>query len=182
MKQISDVLDFWFSERVKEKWWDKDADFDAEIRREFEATHKAALAGELDGWAETPDGALALIIALDQFPRNIYRDTPGAFAADGKAREVARLVLARELDRQVSEPEQRCFLYLPFEHSEDMEDQRLSVKLFRERVGTERNIEFAEAHLDVIEKYGRFPHRNAILGRPNTPEEDAYLEDPEAGF
>ena len=182
MKNIPDVLDFWFSERVKEKWWDKDADFDAEIRAEFEATHKAAKAGELDGWAETPEGALALIITLDQFPRNIYRDTPAAFAADPKAREVARRMLARELDSQIAEPERRFFLYMPFEHSEDLDDQHLSVRLFRERVGIERNNEAAEDHRFIIEQYGRFPHRNKILGRPNTPEEEEYLEGPDAGF
>ena len=180
MKNISDVLAFWFSERVKEKWWD--ADFDAEIKAEFEATHTAANAGELDGWAETPEGALALIIVLDQFPRNIYRDTPAAFAGDAKAREIARLALACQHDSQIPEPEQRFFLFMPFEHSEDLEDQHLVVKLFRERVGLERNNEAAAAHRDVIEKYGRFPHRNKILGRTNTPEEDEYLADPNAGF
>jgi uncharacterized protein (DUF924 family) len=182
MKNISDVLEFWFSERVREKWWDKDADFDAEIRAAFEATHKAAMAGKLDGWAETPEGALALIIALDQFPRNIYRDTPAAFAGDAKAREIARLALARQHDSLIPEPEQRCFLYIPFEHSEDLQDQHLAVKLFRERVGLERNNQAAEEHRKVIEAHGRFPHRNKILGRQNTPEEDEYLKDPDAGF
>ena len=182
MKNISDVLNFWFSERVKEKWWDKDADFDDEIRDAFEETHKAAKAGELDGWAETPDGALALVIALEQFPRNMYRDDPKAFAADPKAREVARLALAREFDLQIEDLDRRSFLYLPFEHSEDMADQHLSVKLYRERIGVERKIEFADAHFEVIKQFGRFPHRNKCLGRPNTPEEEKYLEDPDAGF
>lgn len=182
IRRMNDVLDFWLSERAEALWFEKNADFDNEITSTFEASHKAAKAGDLDGWAETADGALALLILLDQFPRNMYRDNPNAFAADPKAREIAHLCLERGHDMTFDHPRHRAFFYLPFEHSEDMADQDLSVRLFRERCGRERNIEFAVAHQDVIRGFGRFPHRNKALGRPNTPEEEVYLTDPDAGF
>ena len=181
IRAIGDVLDFWFSERAQALWFEKSDAFDAEIARIFEATHKAALAGELDGWAETAEGGLALVVLLDQFPRNMYRGNPQSFAADAKARAIARLCLKRGHDMTI-DLDRRTFFYLPFEHSEDIEDQDLSVRLFRERSGKERNIEFAEAHRDVIRRFGRFPHRNEVLGRQNTPEEEDYLSEPDAGF
>jgi uncharacterized protein (DUF924 family) len=181
LRSIDDILAFWFSERAQALWFEKSDDFDAEITATFEATHKAALAGDLDGWADTAEGALALMVLLDQFPRNMYRGSPRSFAADAKAREIARLSLKRGHDMAI-DLDRRTFFYLPFEHSEDIGDQDLSVRLFRERSGRERNIEFAEAHRDVIRQFGRFPHRNKVLGRPNTPEEEKYLEGPDAGW
>lgn len=180
MRQISDVLEFWFSERAQAKWFDSDDAFDREIEATFGATHAAAHRGELDDWAATPEGALALIVLLDQFPRNMFRATPKAFASDPKAREIARLALKRGHDRAVP-ADRRSFLYLPFEHSEDLADQELSLRLYR-AYGSEKSMEYAVGHHDVIRKFGRFPHRNKFLGRPNTPEEEEYLKDPDAGW
>ncbi|MDE0148959.1 MAG: DUF924 domain-containing protein [Rhodospirillaceae bacterium] len=182
MTKPQDVLDFWLAPATRERWFDKDADFDAEIRRSFEAAHKEALAGRLDRWQETADGALALVILLDQFPRNMYRDTPRAFAADPKARDVTAAVLARGFDLAVADQEHRMFFYLPLEHSEDAADQQRCVDLVRERCPDTDFLQWAVAHKEVIDRFGRFPHRNAILGRPNTPEEEEYLNDPDAGF
>ena len=182
MTKPQDVLDFWLAPATRERWFDKDPDFDAEIRQNFEAAHGEALAGKLDRWLETAQGALALVILLDQFPRNMYRDTPRAFAADPKAREVTAAALARGHDLAVADQEHRMFLYLPLEHSEDAADQQRCVDLVRERCPDTDFLQWAVAHKEVIDRFGRFPHRNAILGRPNTPEEEEYLNDPDAGF
>ena len=182
MTTPQDVLDFWLAPATRERWFDKDEEFDAEIRRNFEAAHKAALAGRLDRWQGTAEGALALVILLDQFPRNMYRDTPRAFAADPKAREVTKAAIARGFDLALTDQEHRMLFYLPLEHSEDPADQQRCVDLVRERSADTEFVRYAEAHKEVIDRFGRFPHRNAILGRPNTPEEEDYLKDPDAGF
>ena len=135
--------------------------------------------GAFDHWAETPRGTLALIILLDQFSRNLHRNSPEAFAADGKAREIARTAIERGIDRMLGEVE-RMFVYLPFEHSEDLADQDQSVRLFTS-LGEDMT-RYAEDHRDVIRRFGRFPHRNAALGRTSTPDELAYLAQPDAGF
>jgi uncharacterized protein (DUF924 family) len=179
---IDDVLDFWFSEQTRPRWWDKDETFDAEVRRRFEAVHREAAAGKLAEWERTAEGALALIVSLDQFPRNMYRDTPRAFATDPQARAAAERAVGRGFDRQFDDADHRMFFYLPFEHSERIEDQDRCVALVRERCGAGDYPKYAEAHRDVIRRFGRFPHRNAILGRRNTPEEEAYLSQPGAGF
>ncbi len=178
MTTPQDVLDFWLAPATRERWFDKDADFDAEIRRNFEAAHKEAL----DGWQETAEGALALVILLDQFPRNMYRGTPRAFAADPKARDATAAALARGFDLAVADREHRMLFYLPLEHSEDAADQQRCVDLVRERCPDTDFLQWAVAHKETIDRFGRFPHRNAILGRPNTPEEEEYLKDPDAGF
>lgn len=143
--------------------------------------HENALAGRLDAWAESIDGALALVIALDQFPRNMFRGTPRAFAADAKAREIADQAISRGFDR-VLLPPKRGFLYLPFEHSEKLEDQKRCVALFEAAGDDADGLLWAVKHLRIIERFGRFPHRNRILGRESTPEEIEFLTQPDSSF
>ena len=181
----TDILDFWFAGDPSTRravWFQKDADFDAGCRA-FTAAHDAAKRGELDHWAATADGALALLILLDQLSRNLHRGSPETFAADPKARTIASAAIALGLDRALT-PVQRMFVYLPFEHSEDLADQDRSVMLFETLRGElgDATIDYAARHRDVINRFGRFPHRNAVLGRPNTPAEEAYLAEPGAGF
>lgn len=177
-----DVLQFWFSGDLtshREVWFQRDPMFDTHCTR-FAEAHAAATGGALDGWAETPEGALALIILLDQFPRNLYRDQPEAFAADAKARKQARTAVARGFDQRVP-PAARLFFYLPFEHSEDLSDQEEAVRLFAS-LGDAKISEYALRHRAVIRRFGRFPHRNAALGRIGTAEEIAHLAEHESGF
>ena len=168
-----DVLAFWRA-AGEQKWFDKDDAFDAEIRQRFLPTYEAAAGGAFSDWEATPDGALALLIVLDQFPRNMFRRDPRTFAADAAARAVADRALARGFDRQVPEGE-RLFFYLPFEHSEAMADQDRCCALFR-ALGNADQLHWAELHADIIRRFGRFPHRNASLGRTTTPEEKAFLD------
>jgi uncharacterized protein (DUF924 family) len=177
---IQDVLDFWFADHAKPLWFEKDPAFDASIRERFAGLIEAGGAGALDDWLETPEGALALVLLLDQFPRNIHRGRPLAFAYDAKAREVAKAALARGHDRALPE-DRRFFFYLPLEHSEDLADQERSVALF-EALGDPQMIDYAVRHREIIARFGRFPHRNAILGRPATPEEEVFLEGPQSSF
>lgn len=189
MASPAEVLDYWFGVSPdlagrRALWFGKDPATDAEIRRRFEVLHQAASAGSLDAWLGSPESALALVVVLDQFPRNMYRDTPAAFAADAKARACARRVLEQGGDRQLA-PLQRLFLYLPFEHSEDLADQRLSVKLFADldgEAGMGDVFDYALRHYCVIQRFGRFPHRNACLGRESSPEETAFLQLPGSRF
>jgi uncharacterized protein (DUF924 family) len=191
--KINEILEFWFGEIgadgnvVEDRsalWWKKNPEADALIRRRFEELVQQAGRGELD-WAGTPRGCLALIIALDQLPRNIYRDTARAFAFDGKALELALGGLASGADCELP-PIQRVFFYMPLEHAESRELQRRSVELFTELAGTspafEVYLDFARQHQAIIERFGRFPHRNAILGRQSTREELAFLEQPGSSF
>jgi uncharacterized protein (DUF924 family)/nitroreductase len=193
------VLSFWFGEldeqgRADEakakRWWEKDATFDRQIRERFEADRHAILAGERDEWLATPRGRLAAIIVLDQMSRNMYRDTPGMFEADDEALRLALEGIERGDDLRLATDE-RAFLYLPLMHSEELAIQRQGVQLFtefrdelsgelRERIS--RNLDFAIRHQEIIERFGRFPHRNAILGRASTPEELAFLEQPGSSF
>jgi uncharacterized protein (DUF924 family) len=166
------VLAFWRA-AGPDKWFKKDAGFDAEIGTRFLGTYEAAVAGDL-AWDENPQGALALVIVLDQFPRNMFRNSPRAFAADPLAREIASRAIARGFDRLVESPE-RSFFYLPFEHSESLADQERCVALNR-ATGDAEAIKRAEHHADIIRRYGRFPHRNAVLGRATTAEEEAFLD------
>lgn len=191
MTTPADIIAFWFEDDrtvTRMKWFKRDDAFDADIRARFGTLTEQAQAGALDHWAGTPDGALALLIVLDQFPRNLYRGDPRAFASDARARRIARdVVCARQWDRALSNPE-KTFFYLPFEHAEDMADQNLSVALFEGmrddplRRAPGSNIDYAWRHWFVIRDFGRFPHRNAALGRANTPAEDIYLAQPGAGF
>jgi uncharacterized protein (DUF924 family) len=193
MSNVDDILGFWFGPpsdpghtRPRERWFLKDPAFDAECARRFLGTHEKAAAGELRAWRDEPRGSLALLLLFDQFPRNIFRGTPRAFATDALAREVARHALARGHDVPLP-PVWRWFFYLPFEHSEDLHDQRLSVSLFetlalRHPADGSEVLDYARRHLEIIERFGRFPHRNAILGRESTPEEIAFLQEPGSSF
>jgi len=186
-----DVLDFWFGSpqspehgKPRPEWFRKSDAFDAAIRDRFESTYHAALRGDLADWREMPLSALALVIVLDQFPRNIYRGTPGAFAADTLALDVARHIVANGWDGTLK-PVERTFVYLPYEHCEEIAAQRECVRLFETLRGDPDSVEgidYAYRHLAIIERFGRFPHRNAILGRPSTPEESEFLKQPGSGF
>jgi uncharacterized protein (DUF924 family) len=172
-----DVLTFW-RQAGPGKWFDRDARFDEAIRLKFEPTHHAAARGEYDAWAEAPDGALALLILLDQFPRNLFRGSAHAYATDPKARAIARAAVDQGFMFKV-EPPLGQFFVLPFEHSEDLADQDRAVAL-AEALGDADSIKWAELHRDIIVRFGRFPHRNPALGRATTAEEQAFLD--EGGF
>lgn len=169
----SDVVRFWRQAGPK-RWFAHDDAFDAEFRQRFLAAHEDAVAGRLDPWRESAEGALALVLLLDQFPRNAFRGTPRMYATDAKARSVADAAIAAGLDRAVP-GELRPFFYVPFMHSERLEDLERSVVLNAE-VGGE-SLRFARHHRDIVARFGRFPHRNAILGRASSPEEEAFLRD-----
>ena len=170
------VTDFWRGAGPK-RWFRKDPAFDREIEDRFEPAHHAAARGEYPDWQNTADGALALVLVLDQFPRNIWRNSPHAYAADPLSRQIARFSIDCGHDR-ATETALRAFFYLPFEHSEDLADQDLSVAL---NTALQRDgggaADWAHKHRDVIIRFGRFPHRNAALGRASTPEELAWLTD-----
>jgi uncharacterized protein (DUF924 family) len=171
-----DVVAFW-REAGPSRWFRKDAAFDQAFRDRFLVTHEAAARDDLDGWLAAPEGALALCILLDQFPRNAFRGSPRMFATDAKAREVARSALANRFDHAV-EDALRQFFVMPFMHSEDLADQHLCVRLAKE-LPTD-TLRYAEQHRDIIERFGRFPHRNAVLARATTAEEQRFLD--EGGF
>jgi uncharacterized protein (DUF924 family) len=170
---LRDVTAFWRAAGPK-KWFRHDADFDREITARFLAAHEAAAAGRLSDWEATPAGALALLLLLDQFPRNMFRGSGRAFATDPLARAVADRAIAHGFDESAPNAE-RVFFYLPFEHSENLADQERSLALSR-RAGGGKADQFAEIHADIIRRFGRFPHRNAVLGRATTPAEQAFLD------
>ena len=167
------VLHVW-REAGPDKWFAHDAAFDAHIRATFLPAYEAACAGQLAAWEASADGALALVIVLDQFPRNMFRGEPRAFAADAAARAVANRALKRGYDQDIATAE-RGFFFLPFTHSEDLADQERGVALYRE-AGDEDGLKWALIHADIIRRFGRFPHRNKILGRATTAEEQAFLD------
>lgn len=169
----SDVVAFW-REAGPERWFAKDDGFDAACRARFLGVWERAVRGELDDWNATAEGALGLVILLDQMPRNMFRNDPRAWSSDAQARAAAEAALAKGFDREV-EPEIRAFFYLPFEHAEDRAAQARSVALF-EALGNPENLKWARHHRDIVARFGRFPHRNAVLGRESTPEELAFLE------
>jgi len=177
----ADITRFWRAAGPK-RWFDKSPAFDEAIRLKFEPTHHAAARGEYDAWTQTAEGALALLVLLDQFPRNLYRDSPHAFATDPLARKAAREALVLGHDQAI-EPALRGFMYLPFVHSEDLTDQDLSLSL-HEAMARDLNdpeqTKWSIIHRDIIVRFGRFPHRNRPLGRVTTPEEQAFLD--EGGF
>ncbi len=170
---VQDVLTFW-REAGPKKWFSKDTAFDEAIRTDFLATHEAAAAGQLIDWEGTAEGSLALVILLDQFPRNMFRGSARVFATDPMAHRIAGSAVAKGHDRQVSVTD-RQFFYLPFEHSEQLADQERCVALFR-ATGDAELLKWAELHADIIRKFGRFPHRNAVLGRATTAAEQAFLD------
>lgn len=194
-----DVLAFWLGAwpidhaamlRVQPRWFAKDEAFDAELRARFGATLEAARAGRLDAWAADAGGRLALLIVLDQFTRNAWRGRPDSFSGDAQALALALEGIERGHDQAVP-PMARIFCYLPLEHAEDADLQARSVALFEALAGApdaqpraffEATLDYARRHQDVIARFGRFPHRNAVLGRVSTPAEQAYLAQPGAGF
>jgi uncharacterized protein (DUF924 family) len=169
----ADVLAFWRAAGA-DKWFKRDSAFDAEITARFAGTQRAAAAGALSAWADTAEGALALVIVLDQFPRNMFRGDARAFATDDVARAVAESAIARGFDQRVPAGE-RQFFYLPFEHSEVMADQERCIALMR-ATGDPDLVKWAQLHADIIRRFGRFPHRNTALGRATTREEQAFLD------
>jgi uncharacterized protein (DUF924 family) len=181
-----DVLAFWFvpDNPSRREWFHKDPAFDGLIRTQFGPLIAEALAGGLGDWSATPRGALARVIVLDQFTRNAFRDTRQAFAGDERARATASDAIARGFDRELA-PVERWFLYIPLEHSESLEDQERSLALFRalaQETGLTDPLDWAERHAKVIRLCGRFPHRNAILGRASSPEEMEFLRSPGSRF
>ena len=193
------IKQFWFGDSDDDRltgqrqaalWWSKNDALDHQVRQRFETALEAAGRGALDAWADTPDGLLALVLLTDQFPRNMYRGHARAFAFDALARCWCRLALARHSD-QALRPIERVFLYLPLEHSERLADQERAVQLFRalgDGVPAERQdiyrgyLDYALRHHEVIARFGRFPHRNAVLGRSSTPQELEFLAGPRSSF
>jgi uncharacterized protein (DUF924 family) len=167
------VVAFWTDAGPK-KWFTKDDAFDQEIRARFLATHEAAAAGKLNDWEASAEGALALLILLDQFPRNMFRGSARTFATDPMAREIANRAIDKGFDRAVPD-NLRNFFYLPYQHSEQLADQERSLALYR-AWGDKENIKWADIHADIIRTFGRFPHRNGVLGRQTTPEEQTFLD------
>ena len=176
----ADVLSFWFEELTPAQWWKVDPELDALISSRFAALHEAALAGELQDWRSSAEGRLAEIIVLDQFSRNIHRGTARAFAADGMALVLAQELVAQGLDRQLSMA-QRGFAYLPYMHSESKVIHALAEQLFQ-APGLEQNLRAELKHKVIIDRFGRYPHRNALLGRASTPEELQFLTGPGSSF
>jgi uncharacterized protein (DUF924 family) len=183
MERVDEILEFWFGDgsdpEHERRWFAQDAAFDQACKTGFLADHERAAAGELESWKEAPSVALALILLLDQFPRNIFRGTARAFATDPKARAIAKDAVACGFDLALP-PVRRPFIYLPFQHSENLDDQNESLRLFRklaaEHPAMAGYVEYAEHHIGVIRRFGRFPHRNAVLGRVSTPEETDFLQ------
>ncbi|NYZ15703.1 DUF924 domain-containing protein [Azospirillum sp. RWY-5-1] len=178
---IDEIVDFWFDEAMKPYWFEPSDSFDRLVRETLLPHHETAAAGGFDPWMEDVDGCLALCILLDQVPRNAFRGSPRAFATDPQARTVAAHALRSGFDIDCT-AEERMFLYLPFMHHEDVDSQRLCVRLVRERCGIDGAVASADRHLEIIERFGRFPHRNAILGRDSTAAELAFLKEPNSSF
>jgi uncharacterized protein (DUF924 family) len=175
-----DILDFWFEQIEPASWWKKDLDFDARIRQQFSEIHRQASCGELFAWRETPEGRLAEIIVLDQFSRNMYRDSALAFASDPISLVLAQEAIAVGADDQLDQT-RRCFLYMPYMHSESRAIHEVALELFRKH-GVESNLKFELSHQRIIEQFGRYPHRNEVLGRVSTAEEVEFLTQPGSSF
>ena len=173
-----ELLDYWFSESVAKLWFNSTPEFDQELRDKFMDTYQAASEGQLNDWQETAKGALALVIIFDQLPLNMFRGKPESFAAEAKAREIAGQSIDNGFDQTFTD-KQKAFLYMPFMHSEDLDDQDRSVALY-EKANLNDNLRFAHHHREIIRRFGRFPHRNDILGRESTQEELDYLSSKEA--
>ena len=174
-------LDFWFAPGMEARWFAADPALDRDLAQRFGAELAAAAQGQLDHWLDEAEGALALVILLDQVPRNVFRGKYQAFAFDTKALAMAEAALLRGHNRGMA-PLRRRFLYLPFEHSETLGDQKYCVSLFENDGDDPEGLEYARQHLAVIERFGRFPRRNQALERENTPEEEEYLAQPDLGF
>jgi uncharacterized protein (DUF924 family) len=175
-----EILKFWFEESEPSQWWKKDEDFDRSLIRRFSGIHAQAARCELFDWRADPRGRLAEIIVLDQFSRNMFRGSPLAFAQDALALALAQEAVANKADEALN-PVQRSFLYMPYMHSESLKIHEVAVELFR-RNGIEGNLDFEFKHKAIIERFGRYPHRNGILGRASTDEEIEFLKQPGSGF
>ena len=173
-----EIIDFWFADDVRKLWFNSTAEFDRLLCERFEELLKQAARGELDHWMESAEGCLALVIILDQFPLNMFRGSAQSFATEARSRDVARVAIAKGFD-QLLAAEQQAFFYMPFQHSEDLADQEMALELFA-RPGMESHLRFARHHHGIVETYGRFPHRNAVLGRASTAAEIEYLNSKEA--
>ena len=173
-----EIINFWFKEIDNKLWFNSTLELDELIKQRFESIYHAALSDKLAEWEKIPQGSLALVIVLDQFPLNMYRGKRESFAGERKAIEVTKNAIKLGFDQNLSDKE-KAFLYLPLMHSEDLADQDLSVELF-EKAGLEHNLRYAKHHREIIRKYGRFPHRNKILDRESTTEEIEYLDSEEA--
>lgn len=179
--RIQAILDFWFAPGMERRWFAADPDLDRELAERFGQDLTEAAQGALDHWVDGADGALALVILLDQLPRNIFRGKYQAFALDGKALAMAEAAILRGHDRALPTLRRR-FLYLPFEHSESLPDQRFCVRLFEQAGDDPEGLDYARKHLAVIERFGRFPHRNQALERETTPDEEEFLKGPDSRF
>ncbi|MGF1722396.1 DUF924 domain-containing protein [Vibrio kyushuensis] len=178
--KYGDVLTFWFDELGPSKWWIKDNKVDELIRRRFSELHSSAIGCELFEWRESAKGRLAEIIVLDQFSRNMYRDTPESFASDPLALALAQEAVKLGQDSDLNATE-RSFLYMPYMHSESLKIHDVAVELYKSN-GIEANLEFEIKHRDIIAKFGRYPHRNNILGRTSSKEEIEFLTQPNSSF
>jgi len=174
----NDILTFWFSDKVEPLWFNSTPEFDSELKEQFEELYVAALAGNLSDWQNSAEGSVALVVILDQFPLNMYRGSPESFGGEAKAREIAKDAINKGFDSQINDV-QKAFLYMPLMHSENIDDQDLSVSLF-EAAGLKENLRFAKHHRDIVKRFGRFPHRNKILGRTSSQAELEYLDSKEA--
>ncbi len=177
---FQEIIEFWFSELKPNQWWQKDDEFDLMIKARFGKVHEQAKAGELFHWRENALGSLAEVIVLDQFSRNIYREQSESFAHDAMSLALAQVAISKGFDRSLSET-QRVFLYMPFMHSESKRIHVEAVALF-ESLGIESNLDFELKHKAIIDRFGRYPHRNKILGRSSTKEELEFLKQPNSGF
>lgn len=173
-----EIIDYWYSSEISKQWFASTAQLDTEIKSKYESLWQVATNGELDHWRANPQGCLALVIVLDQFPLNMYRNQPESFSTEAMSIDIARHAVKRKFD-QALQPEQKTFLYMPFMHSEKLSDQNFSIELYS-AAGLEENRRFAEHHRELIRRFGRFPHRNKILGRTSTPEEIEYLNSKQA--
>jgi len=178
MTTYQDIIAFWFDKKTRPLWFKSTAEFDLNLREKYFDVYNAAQNLELVSWQQTANGALALVIVLDQFPLNMFRGLAKSFATEALSRDVAREAIRKGLDTQLS-AEEKAFLYMPFMHSEDINDQEASLNLFNQP-GLENNLRFAEHHHNIIKQFGRFPHRNKILGRKNSEAELNYLNSKEA--
>jgi uncharacterized protein (DUF924 family) len=177
---VDDIVKFWFEELAPEDWYKADAKRDAEVRRRFGPLYEKLSIGVPRDWLEMPKGWLAAILVLDQFPRNMFRGEPKAFATDAEALALAKQAIVKSVDMRL-QPDQRAFIYLPFQHAEDRADQARSVELFT-ALGNPNNLDFALRHKAIVDRFGRFPHRNAVLGRASTEEESVFLKEPGSSF